>query len=214
VQIDEFGVTFEVDLGEGQKTGHFFDQAENRLAAAPWCRGRSVLDVYCNTGGFGLHALAAGAERAVFVEKSAPTAERVLRNLSLNGFKEKGEVIQVEATRVLESFVAEGRRFGAVVLDPPAFAKSRKTAGNALRGYTRINALGMTLVEPGGFLFTSSCSYHIQEDRFLEAIAQAAKLAGRRLRLIRRGEQGPDHPMLPEVPESRYLKSLAFQVLL
>lgn len=219
VEIEEPGhagttVKFSVPLEGGQKTGHFFDQAENRAAAAAWCKGRTVLDTYCNTGGFGLHALAGGASKVTFIDKSEHTADRVSQNLELNGWTKKGEVVCAEATEMLEQLVQRGRRFGAVVLDPPAFAKTRKIAGKALRGYTRINALGMTLCEPGGFLFTSSCSYHVQEDRFVQAVHEAAQLAGVHLRLVRRGEQGADHPMLPEVPESRYLKSYAFQVLL
>lgn len=216
VVIEEEGVggpvKFSVPLQGGQKTGHFYDQAENRLAAAHWCRGRTVLDVYSNTGGWGLHALRGGAESVTFVEKSEPTAERVVTNLELNGWG--GEVLAAEATRTLEELVQVGRRFGVVVLDPPAFAKSRKTAGQALRGYERVNALGLTLVQPGGFFFTSSCSYHVQEERFVSTIVKAAQQANVRLRMIRRGEQGSDHPVLPEVPETRYLKSYGFQVLL
>lgn len=216
VVIEEPGiggpVKFAVPLQGGQKTGHFFDQTENRRQASHWCRGRSVLDVYSNTGGWGLHALSGGAESVTFVEKSEPTARRVIENLELNGWN--GDVIAAEAGRTLEELVQQGRRFGVVVLDPPAFAKSRKTAGQALRGYERVNSLGLALVEPGGFFFTSSCSYHVHEDRFVETICKAAATVGVRLRMLRRGEQGPDHPVLPEVPETRYLKSYGFQVLL
>ena len=214
VEIDEYGVSYKIPLLGGQKTGHFFDQAINRKVAGEWCRDRTVLDVYANTGGWALQALKNGAKHATIIDKSAATAELSVDNVERNGFGERCDVVCAEATRTLEMLVAEGSRYGAVVLDPPAFAKNRKSASAALKGYTRINAMGMTLVEPGGFLFTSSCSYHVQEDRFLDAISSAAKLADRRLRLVRRGEQAPDHPMLPAVPESRYLKSLAFQVLI
>ncbi|MEZ4322982.1 MAG: class I SAM-dependent rRNA methyltransferase [Myxococcota bacterium] len=213
VDIDELGVTFRVPLLGGQKTGHFYDQAENRRFAGSLCAGRSVLDVYANSGGFALQALRQGATHAVTVDKSAPNAAIALENARLNGFADRFEAVTAEGNRDLEERVGRGERYGAVVLDPPAFAKSRKTAGNALRGYTRINALGMTLVEPGGFLFTSSCSHHVHEDRFLEALQSAAQMANRTLRMVRRGEQAPDHPILPGVPETRYLKSLALQVL-
>lgn len=214
VEFDELGVRFRVELLGGQKTGHFFDQAENRLAAGRLSAGRSVLDVYANSGGFALQALAHGATRAITVDKSAPNAERALENAALNGFEGRLDAVVAEGAAFLEKLVGEGKRFGVVVLDPPAFAKTRKTAGNALRGYERINALGMSLVEPGGFLVTSSCSHHVHEDRFLEMLAKAASTAGRRLRMVRRGEQAADHPVLPAVPETRYLKQVTLQVLL
>lgn len=212
--IDEWGVRFRVALQGGQKTGHFFDQADNRHFAATLLRGKTVLDLYANTGGWALHALAAGATRAVAVDKSKDTAEMIRVNAEINGFSEKMEVIAADAGRVMEAAIADGQRYGAVVLDPPAFAKTRKVAGAALKGYQKMNALALSLVEPGGFLFTSSCSYHIEEERFLEAIAEAARLTGRRVRVIRRGEQAGDHPVLPAVPETRYLKSYALHVAL
>lgn len=212
VDIDEHGVAFRVDLLGGQKTGHFYDQAENRRIAGSLCRGRTVLDVYANGGGWALHALHHGATSAVCIDKSTECAERMVVNADLNGVADRMQIVAAEGKATLQQLVAESARFGAVVLDPPAFAKQRKAAGSALRGYREINALGMTLVEPGGLLFTSSCSYHVQEDRLLDEIAKAARQTGRRLRLFRRGDQAPDHPVLLDVPETRYLKSYAFQV--
>lgn len=214
VDIDEWGVRFRVPLLGGQKTGHFYDQADNRRWAAPLCRGRSVLDVYANGAGWSLHALARGATRAVAVDKSAECAERMSVNAELNGFADRFQAVRAEGRRFLQEQLATANQYGAVVLDPPAFAKTRKAANSALRGYREINALGLGLVEPGGFLFTSSCSFHVHEDRFLDEIREAAADAGRRLRLIRRGEQSADHPVDPAVPETRYLKSLAFEVQL
>lgn len=212
VEIEEGGVRFRVPIRDGQKTGHFYDQALNRAFAGERCAGRSVLDVYANAGAWGLYALRGGATSVLAVDRSASCCERIAVNAALNGVADKVEVREGDGRTILQALVAEGRRFGAVVLDPPAFAKARKAAGAALRGYREINALGATLVEPGGWLFTSSCSWHVQEDRFIEAVVDGARDAGRRVRLIRRGEQAPDHPMLPEVPETRYLKSLAFLV--
>lgn len=213
VLIDELGVKFEVDPLGAQKTGHFYDQAENRHFAARLCRDRTVLDVYSNTGGFALHALVAGAKSAVCVDIAEDNAVKAKRNADLNGVGDRLEAITAEGKGYLEQAVGTGRRYGVVVLDPPAFAKARKVASKALVGYRDVNALGMMLVEDGGFLVTSSCSYHIQEDRFVEAMQEAADRAGRRLRVVRRGEQAPDHPVLPAVPESRYLKSYVFQVM-
>ncbi len=212
VDIVEHGVTFRVALLGGQKTGHFYDQADNRRFAGGLCRGRTVLDMYANSGGFALQALVQGAEHAIAVDKSAPNAAISTVNAELNGVSDRFEAVTAEGNRDLELRVQRGERYGAVVLDPPAFAKSKKAAGNALRGYQRINTLAMMLVEPDGFLFTNSCSFHVFEDRFLEMLGRAAKEADRTLRLVRRGEQAPDHPVLPGVPETRYLKSLAVQV--
>lgn len=212
VAFEEHGVRFELDVMGGQKTGHFFDQADNKRAAAPLARGRSVLDVYANTGGWALHALAAGATSAVVIDSDADNCTRALGNARLNGFDGRLTAIAGEARRTLQALVAEGRRFGVVVLDPPAFAKQRKAAGSALKGYREIAALGAMLVEEGGFLFVSSCSYHVEEDRFLEAVVEGATEAGRRLLLIRRGEQASDHPVLPRAPETRYLKCFGFRV--
>jgi 23S rRNA (cytosine1962-C5)-methyltransferase len=210
VDIDEYGVTFRVPLLGGQKTGHFYDQADNRRFAGGLCRGLRVLDVYANGGGWALHALRNGASAAVAVDKSAEACAMMRTNAELNGVAL--DVIEAEGKRTLQDLLQAGQQFGAVVLDPPAFAKTRKAAGSALRGYRDINALGMGLLEPGGLLFTSSCSYHVHEDRFLEALTQAAGDAGRRLRVVRRGEQSPDHAIDPTVPETRYLKSWAFTV--
>jgi 23S rRNA (cytosine1962-C5)-methyltransferase len=171
-----------------------------------------VLDVYANTGGFALHALVHGATSAVCVDNSEPNAARAAENAGLNGVAGKLDFQVAEGRATLERLVAEGRRFGAVMLDPPAFAKSRKVASKALHGYRDVNALGITLVEEGGWFVTSSCSYHVQENRFVEAVHAAAERAGRRLRTVRRGEQAPDHPVVPGVAESRYLKHYVFYV--
>lgn len=213
VVVDEGGVSFAVPLLGGQKTGHFFDQYENKRYAAEICRGRTVLDVYANTGGWALHALRAGATSAVTVDSDPGNTERTLRNAMRNGVVGRIEAICGEGKRTLQEMVSSGRRFGAVVLDPPAFAKQRKAVPSALKGYREINQLGLMLVDHGGFLFTSSCSFHVLEDRFIDEIMAAAREAGRTLQLVRRGEQAADHPMLPAVPETRYLKSLAFRVL-
>lgn len=213
VDIDEEGVRYTIEPHRGQNTGHFFDQRLNRRFAAPLCAGKSVLDVYANTGGWGLHALVAGAERVMFIDKSTDACAAIERNAALNGAADRVDIVNDEARRALIALVAQGARYGCVVLDPPAFARTKKAAGPGLKGYQEINALGMQLVNPGGFLFTSSCSHHIFEDRFLAVINEAAQQTGKRLKLIRRGEQSPDHPVLPAMPETRYLKSYAFQVL-
>lgn len=214
LSFDEAGIRFTMPLLGGQKTGHFFDQYDNKRAAAPFCAGRSVLDVYANTGGWALHALQAGASHATVVDSDEANTERALDNAEANGFADRFDAIAHEGKATLQHMVHMGRRFGVVVLDPPAFAKTRKAVGSALRGYREINTLGITLTEPGGFFFTSSCSFHILEDRFVEEIAVAADTAGRRLKMVYRGSQASDHPVLSRVPETRYLKCFGFQVLM
>jgi 23S rRNA (cytosine1962-C5)-methyltransferase len=213
VEIEEHGVKFRVNPLGSQKTGHFFDQTENRRRAASFCKDRTVLDVYSNTGGFALHALAAGAKSAMVVDSSEENIVRAMENAVINGFGDRLEGCCTEGKATLEQMVGIGRRFGAVVLDPPAFAKTRKVAARALVGYRDVNALGLALVDEGGFFFTSSCSFHVQEERFIEAIQEAAQRANRRIRMVYRGEQGPDHPVVPAIPESRYLKSYGFYVV-
>lgn len=212
VDIDEHGVRFRVTPLAAQKTGHFFDQADNRRHFASLCRDRRVLDVFSNTGGFSLHALVAGAASALAIDADAGNAERAVANAELNGVADRFEARVGDAREQMEALLHEGRRFGAVIVDPPAFAKSRKVASRALAGYRDVNATALRLVEPGGLFCTCSCSFHILEDRFLEAIVAAADAVGRRLRIVRRGEQAPDHPVVPGVPESRYLKAYVFHV--
>jgi len=200
------------DVLGGQKTGFFFDQGENRAWAGRVCRGLSVLDVYANTGAWAMIALAGGATRATAVEYNPRTCEIIAENAAINGFSDRVEILAADARDSMAALRESGRRFGAVFLDPPAFAKTRKKAAVALKGYRDVNRMAMELVEPGGLLFTSSCSWHILEDRFEAEILAAARQARRRLVQVRRGEQGPDHPVLPGIPETRYLKHLVFQV--
>ncbi len=212
VTIDEYGVKFEVAPLAGQKTGHFYDQAENRRFAASLCAGRSVLDLYSHNGAWALHALVGGATRAVAVDRAEEACAQAEANGRLNGVSDRLVVLQSEGKQALEHLVAAGQRFGAVVVDPPAFAKARKAIPMALKGYRDVNALALSLVEPGGFLFASSCSFHVLEEKFEEAIHEAARMTGRRLRLVRRGEQCADHPVVPGIPETRYLKNFAYYV--
>jgi 23S rRNA (cytosine1962-C5)-methyltransferase len=212
LNIEEYGVHFSIDVQQGQKTGHFFDHAENRRFAGHLSKGKNVLDVYAGTGGWSFQALRQGALSALAVDKSERCCNKIAENAELNGVASKIEVLNAEGKRTLQQLGEDERRFGVVILDPPAFAKSRKTANAAIRGYQHINQLAMRLIEPAGFLFTSSCSYHVQEDRFLSGIREAGQKARRNLTLIRRGEQASDHPILPEVPETRYLKHYVFRV--
>ena len=212
VDIQEHGVTFRVDLMSGQKTGHFYDQADNRAHFGRLATGLRVLDVYAHSAGWALQALARGATEALVVDKSAAACELCVDNLERNGFEERSAVVQAEGRKFLIELTNAQERFGAVNLDPPAFAKTRKTAGSALRGYEDINTLGLGLVEQGGLFATSTCSFHVEDERFEEATRKAARAAHRRLRLIRKSTAAPDHPVRLGVPETRYLKHYLFQV--
>ncbi len=201
------------DVLGGQKTGFFFDQAENRAFAARVCGGLRVLDVYANTGAWAVGALASGAASGVAIEYNPKTCEIIAENAALNGVQDRLSILAKDAREAMAELRGKGERFDAVFLDPPAFAKTKKKAGVALHAYREVNRMAMELLRPGGLLFTSSCSWHILEDRFEAEVVAAARQLGRGLRQVRRGEQGPDHPVLPAIPESRYLKHMVYEVL-
>lgn len=213
VEISEGGVRFRVAPLGGQHSGHAFRQRANRAFAASLAKGRSVLDVYAGSGAWGLHALRAGAESVMFIDKNLEACEATEANVALNGFEGQVDILKDEARRALIAMVGQGDRFGMVILDPPPFAKSKKASSSALKGYREINAVAMQLILPGGLLFTTSRSQHIFEDRFLGVIHEAAKGTGKRLKLIRRGDPSADHPLPSGMPELRGLKCLGFQVL-
>lgn len=198
------------DVLGGQKTGFFFDQAENRRFAARVSGGLRVLDVYANTGAWAVGALVAGAREALAIEVNARTVSLIEANAALNEVSDRMRVLCGDAREQLARLAAARERFDAVFLDPPAFAKSRKKAGVALHAYREVNRLALDVLAPGGLLFTSSCSHHVLEERFEAEVLAAARQAGRVLRQVRRGEQGPDHPVLPAMPETRYLKHLVY----
>lgn len=201
------------DVLDGQKTGFFFDQCDNRAWGARLCGGARVLDLYANTGAWALAALGCGATSATAVEINARTCELIAANAALNGAADRLEIAAADVREWLASAARAGARYDVVFLDPPAFAKNRKSAGAALKAYRDVNRAALAVLRPGGLLFTSSCSFHVEEARFEEEVLRAGASAGRLLRQIRRGEQGPDHPVLPGVPETRYLKHLVFQAL-
>jgi 23S rRNA (cytosine1962-C5)-methyltransferase len=212
VRFDENGIQLEANPREGQKTGFFFDQAENRRFAASRCTGATVLDVYAHVGAWALYALAAGATSATTIDASGPACRDIEANARLNGVADRLRVIESDAREAMERLLAAGERFDVVCIDPPAFAKSRKKAGIALAAYKTVNSLAAKLVKPGGLLFSSSCSHHVLPDRFEDAVVTGIRHAGRSAVLVRRGGQAPDHPILPGVPETEYLKHLAFVV--
>ncbi len=208
VPFEENGVRFGADLVEGQKTGFFFDQAENRAWLASRVAGARVLDVYAHLGGWALVSMKHGAAYAATIESSAAANELIRANAADNGVSV--DVLQGDAEAEMNKLPPGS--FDVVCIDPPAFAKNRKSAGVALGAYKRVNQAAARLVKPGGLLVTSSCSHHVLPERFQEAVVHGSRSAGRRLQLVRRGLQAPDHPILPNVPETEYLKHLVFVV--
>jgi 23S rRNA (cytosine1962-C5)-methyltransferase len=210
ITIIDDGVKFEVDVLQGQKTGFFLDQRENRKAIHRYAVGGSVLDCFCNEGGFALHAASANAT-SVFgldISESAITKARV--NARLNSAAVEFEVGDIFDT--LKLITEKNKKFDMVVLDPPSFTKSKKNIPAALREYKEINAAAMRLITSGGFLVTASCSHHITEDGFLSTIEQAAVKAKRHVQLLEFAGAAPDHPVIPAMPETKYLKFAIFAV--
>jgi 23S rRNA (cytosine1962-C5)-methyltransferase len=213
LEVIENGVRFLADLTAGQKTGWFFDQRPNRAFAASLAAGRSVLDVYSYAGGFGLTALAAGgAASALLVDRAAEPLALAARAAAAGGLADRLETRQEDGFAALEALAREGRRFGVVTADPPAFVKSKKTLASGAKGYRKMARLASALVEPGGVLLCGSCSHHMDEALFLQEVTHGLGQAGRTGRLLWRHGAGPDHPIHPHLPESAYLKAVVFQV--
>ncbi len=208
--VEENGIRFAVDLIEGQKTGAFLDQRENRAAAMGYASGRG-LDCFSFHGSFALH-LAKACSSVTAIDVSAPALERAARNAALNDIGNI-EFIEGNVFDKLRDYDDAGQRFDTIVLDPPAFAKNRGALEAALRGYKEINLRAMRLLPPGGILITCSCSYHVGEALFLNTLAEAAADAGRALQIIEKRTQGRDHPILLGVPETYYLKCIVLRIL-
>jgi len=202
-------VKFHFDALEGQKTGAFLDQRENYAAAAEYARGEA-LDVFCYQGGFALH-LAQKCSQVTGVDSSRPALEVAERNATLNGGREI-EWIEANAFDLLRDYSAAGHQYDTIVLDPPAFAKGKKTLDAALRGYKELNLRALKMLRPGGVLVTCSCSYHVSPACFLEVLTQAAQDVHRTIRILENRGQARDHPMLLTVPETSYLKCCVLNV--
>ncbi|MCL5972759.1 MAG: class I SAM-dependent rRNA methyltransferase [Firmicutes bacterium] len=212
VFIHEHGVTLSIDLTGGQKTGHFLDQYENRGRVASMAAGKVAFDAFCHTGGFGLAAAYHGATSLVEVDIDEAAIAQARRNATANGLSERMTFITANAFDWLRTASVQGSQFDLGVLDPPAFTKSRDAVAGALKGYKEINLRAIKLIRPGGILVTSSCSYHVSEADFIGVVGDAAKDAKRHVKIMEIRGQGPDHPILPALPESRYLKCLILEV--
>ena len=212
VQIEENGVKYLVDVQDGQKTGFFLDQKNNRAAIHQICPGKRVLDCFTHTGSFALNAGKAGAAEVLGVDASQTGIDMAEENARLNGLQDRVRFTCADVFDLLPRLEAEGERYGVVILDPPAFTKSRNSIKNAVKGYREINLRGLKLVEDGGFLVTCSCSHFMDPELFAKTIREAAHGAHKRLRQVYFGTQCCDHPILWAADESYYLKFYIFQV--
>jgi 23S rRNA (cytosine1962-C5)-methyltransferase len=208
LEVPMNGAVYLADLATGQKTGLFYDQRPNHAFAARLGRGRSVLDVFAHVGGFGLAALAAGATHALAVDGSAPALALAEGGARAGGVADRFETRRGDAFDTMAALAAEGRRFGMVVCDPPAFAPNKQALEAGLRAYERVARLGAALVEVGGFLVLCSCSHAADLSRFREASLRGVGRAGRQAQILHTGFAGPDHPTHPMLAESAYLKAL------
>ena len=212
VEMTENGIRFLVDVKQGQKTGFFLDQKQNRAAIAPLCKGARVLDCFCHNGSFSLHAAKYGAASVLGVDISEEALEVARENARINGF----DNVNFEAHNcfdLLRELTDAGTQYDLVILDPPAFTKNKAAVQSALRGYKEINLRGLKLTRPGGFLVTCSCSQHVLPEMFQDVINQAARDAKKRIRLVEYRTQGYDHPILPQSVETKYLKTMIIQVM-
>lgn len=210
--INENGLKFHVDIVNGQKTGYFLDQQDNRRAIAPVVKDAEVLEAFCYTGTFANHAAHYGAKSVLGLDISDRAIDTARRNAELNGFSDICTFECVNAFDVLKKWVKEGRRFDTVMLDPPAFTKSRANIQKAVTGYKEINLRGMKLLKPGGFLVTASCTNLVPPDMFLKTIEAAAKDAKKQIRQVTWQTQAADHPIVWNVPNTQYLKFLIVEV--
>jgi len=213
VEIREGPCRFRVALAEGQKTGFYLDQRENRAAVAALAAGREVLDAFCYTGAFGAWALRHGAVRVLAIDASAEASARARQHAAANGGVERFEVEESNAFDALRELDRAGRRFDLVILDPPSFTRRKTAVEAAVRGYKEINLRGLRCLRPGGVLATFSCSHHVPGALFEEVCRAAAADAGRAVRVRAALTQARDHPVLLAVPETRYLKGLLLEVI-
>ena len=212
VEIEEDGLRFVVDVARGQKTGFFLDQRENRSHVATLASGAHVLDCFAYTGAWGIHAARRGAASVTGVEISADAMAQAERHAALNGVGERCRFVAENAFDELRRLVSTRARFDLVILDPPAFVKTRAALPAGLAGYKEINLRALKALRPGGWLVTCSCSYHVDEARLRETVREAARDAGRGIRVVESRSQARDHPVHPAMPETRYVKCLILWV--
>jgi len=210
--VDDGSIKFKINFNESQKTGFYFDQSDNRFFIEKIVKDKTVADIFSNSGGFGLHALKAGAKSVTFVDSSSREIESVKENLSLNNFNIDSKYFVKDAFDFLQETVSSGKKYEVVMLDPPAFAKNKKSLHTAEKGYEKLNKLALLCVKDGGYLVSSSCSYHLQKENFLNCLNRAESKSSKDIQLIHFSGASLDHPRLSAMPETSYLKFAVFKV--
>ncbi len=214
LEINENSLRYIIDPLEGQKTGFYIDQRDNRLVFRKYVsKGDRVLDAFCHLGGFAINAAFAGASDVLAIDNSTPVIEQAMENFRINNAEQTITTRKADLLQYLPEMAKEKTRFDVINLDPPNFAVNRKSVGPALRGYRKIHRAALEMLNPGGILATSSCSHHITKEAFLESVTRACKDTGRRVHLVYQGSNPEDHPVLPEMPETEYLKFFIFRVI-
>ena len=213
VDLEENGVKFQAPVLAGQKTGWFYDHRLNRARLAGYVKGKRVLDLFSYIGGWGVQAAAFGASEVFCVDASAFALDGVERNAMLNGVAEKVTCVEGDVFAALKELKAAEERFDVVVADPPAFIKRKKDLKNGEAAYRRLNEMAMRMLNKDGILVSASCSMHLPEDDLQNILLQSARHLDRNIQLLERGAQGPDHPVHPAIPETRYIKSLTCRIL-
>lgn len=203
--INDGSIKYKIDF-TGHKTGFYFDQGDNRIFIEKITENKSVLDAFCNSGGFGLHAAKGGASSITFVDSSNTEIENVKVNYSLNSFIQPSEYVVSDVFDYLEKCISQKKYFDVVMIDPPAFAKNRKALPQARKGYEKLNKLAIAATVPGGYIVTSSCSFHLSKEEFIEVINTAASKSGEKIQMIHYNGASLDHPELPAMKETAYLK--------
>ena len=213
ITIVENGIKLGVDIANGQKTGYFLDQKFNRIAAAAFCKGKTVLDTFTHTGAFGLNAFKNGAREVTSVDISPEAVEMVEHNIKLNGAGSVMKAVCADVFDLLKEYESQGRKFDVIILDPPAFTKSAKMIEKAYGGYKEINLRALRLLNEGGILVTCSCSYFMETHMFCDMLMHAAMDSHKRIQILEKRGAGPDHPVLLGYPKSEYLKCVVCRVL-
>jgi 23S rRNA (cytosine1962-C5)-methyltransferase len=211
-EIEENGVRFAIDLQQGQKTGWFFDQRENRRFVAALSRDRRVIDLYSHSGGFGLQAAVGGAASVAMIDRSSLALDLAMQSAALNNVSEKCSTLKAEVFEEMARQAKAGEAYDVVVADPPAFVKSKKDQHAGERGYRKLARLAAALVAPGGVMFIASCSHSVAPEAFAKLVAAGLRDARRTGRILRMSGADVDHPVHPNLPESGYLKALTLQL--
>ena len=214
VRLEENGVQFDISVLTGQKTGWFYDHRMNRARMQCYVKDRRVLDVFSYLGGWGVQAAAAGASEVLCVDSSQAALDQLCHNAALNNVAERVTGIQADAFDALKSLRAERQKFDVVILDPPAFIKRKKDHKQGLQAYHQLNQMAMQLLAKDGILISASCSHHLEPNALQDVLLQTSRHVDRSLQILEQGQQGPDHPIHPAIPETRYLKAFLVRVYL